>query len=222
MDITEVELTAWKHLILTVKWQGRRELDALDRRNHGQFVALCHALLHDDSPLIRRVVLGKLGQHGDLNDTVAQEGARRALEDERLRDTALFALGRVGTSEAFPILYSYAVAGSYRALAAASKQVRAEEQRDQLVELARKDLFSYNGQLRAAAVDILMKHSRLGDEEERLLHSAEIFTDDFVLDALGHGSKELLPGLNALREKYPVGAENKAIVRAIARIENQG
>lgn len=221
MDIAVDELMTWKQLILSDKYQGKPALDALDTTNHDHFVAVCRALLDDLSPIIRLVALMKLGQRGDRDDIVAQNGALQALNDEALRDTALFALGRVGTPEAFPLLFSSAVAGSSEALKAASKQVRTTEQRNRVLELAREDLCSYDLDLRDAALGVLMQHSTITAEQEVLLRSAEIFTDDFVFVALEHASGEILPRLYALREKYPFGAEHKAIARTIARIENQ-
>lgn len=221
MDIAEDELKTWKQLIFTDKWRGGPALDALDKANHEHFVAVCHALLGESSPIIRRVALAKLGQRGDQNDALAQQGAFQALKDKHLCGTALFALARVGTPEAFPVLVSYAAAGLHHALRAASQQARTIEQQKQVIDLSRDRLFSDDSQLRAAAVEVLMQHSTVAAEQDTLLRSAEMFTDDFVFDVLRHASAAALPRLYALSMKYASGAEHKAIMQAIRHIENQ-
>lgn len=231
MAISKQELAQWRQHLLEYDKETDTSLNRLDREDHKRFVLLCRTLARDVSPVVKDLALRKLGQRGDRDDASAEASALKLLRepDPSFQNTALFALGTVGTTRAFPILWEYAQAGSPFALAAASKQVRTDAQRAQLLTLARQDIMLPGGaatHLREAAVEVLLRHSTVLQEREVLLAAARLLTEDDVVVALGEVDADaetkgaIATELRAIRATYSEGsAEYKALSYAITRLE---
>lgn len=227
MTIGPEEIEQWRRAVLHGKRIAKQALDHLEREAHPQFVAICHALLQDASPIVQQVLLSLLGQHGDRDDAVAEAGAVAALPIPELQEVALFALGTVGTPASFPILLTYVRQGAREALEAAAKQARTEEERQVVLELAREQLFSparpyRNAYLREEAVGVLRALSSIVEEEAILLRAAQRYYDMFVIEALAEGTPSILPALEDMLGRFPPGyAEYQDISYAIEGIRRR-
>ncbi len=198
----ELAQTLRQALVANAK-AGQQALDRLDKTQHAQFVAVCHVLLKDADRQIQKIALRKLGQRGDRDDVIAENEAIAALAQEDLHDTAIFALGTIGSDKVFPILFEYARSGNAEALSAVAKQARTDEQRRQVVRLARRGLFSPILAMRYNACEILQSLSNVLAEEHLYLASSEIFTDEFTIFALRAASAYALPRLQRMLRSYP-------------------
>lgn len=228
------ELTQWRTLILEDAKAAQRGLDQLAREQHERFVVLCRRLAQDAAPLVKRIALRKLGQRGDRDDESAEAAALEILHTPSLRslqNTALFALGTVGTARAFPILWRYAQAGSPFALASASKQVRTAAQRAQILALARQFITAPRGlgsHLRGESLEVLLRHSTVLREREVLLAAARLLTDENVIIALGDVDADvetrgaIATELRAIRASYlDDSAEYELFSHALQRLSSE-
>jgi hypothetical protein len=223
--MSKEEIERWQQAILADTIEAQRALDQLERTDHARFVALCRDLADDASETVRQIALRKLGQRGDRDDPRAEASALEALQHPTLQYTALFALGTVGTSRAFPVLLTYARAGSDMALASASNQVRTQAEAGELLTLARQYIMVPGIQgfkLREKSVLVLIRHSTVAAEQEVLLASARLYADDFVIEALADANVEVLDDLRELRATYPPDCvEYKALTYAIDTLERR-
>lgn len=218
------DVERWRQAIMADAIAAQRALDQLDKTDHARFVALCRDLAEDESDVVKEIALRKLGQKGDRDDAYAEASALQALRYPALEYTALFALGRVGTSRAFPVLLTYARSGSEMALASAADQVRTDDEAEELLALARQYLLapgSLGYQLRVESVPIVLRYSTARAEQEVLLAAARLYADDFVIKALADASSDLLEDLRALRSTYPADSvEYKSMSYTIAKLES--
>ena len=205
--------------------QADQDLDALEKADHAAFIALCQQLACDSNTLVKHIALRKLGQRGDRDDPIAEASALDAIGDPDTQFPALFALGRVGTPSAFPILLAYAKEGSSIALRSASDQVRTEPDAEQVLELARQFIMlpgSKGFRLREVSLDILVQHSTVEAEQDTLLASARLFADDFVIEALAKASVIIIPDLVAIRNTYPqLTVQYETLSNTIHRLERR-
>jgi hypothetical protein len=198
MPVLPEEIEQWHRAILAERQAAVRALDQLAKQDHERFIAVCHELLQSASLQGQEVALSELGRQGDRDDAIAEAKILAALHTPKLRETALFALGTVGTSVSFPVLLRYANAGKRCALEAASKQVRTPEERQLVLDLARSQLFSPDAHLREEAVGVFRALSSIAEEEETLLQAAKRYYDMFVLEALAEGTPRILPALEEM------------------------
>lgn len=223
--MTNGEVEQWRIAITLDAVKAQRALDQLEQTDHRRFVVLCRDLADGASEHVKRVALRKLGQRGDRDDALAEAIALRALDIPDLQDTALFAVGRVGTAQSFPVLLTYAQSGSFTALAAAADQVRTPTEANQLLALARKYVLapgSQGFQLRAHALPILLRYSSAEAEQDLLLTAARRYADDFVIKALGDAPVAVLEDVRELRLIYPQDSvEYKALSRTIDQLERR-
>lgn len=225
MPASEQDVKGWRARIMTDAKQAQRDLDALEKADHAAFVGLCQQLAGDSNTLVKHIALRKLGQRGDRGDPIAEANAIDAIGDPDTQFTALFALGRVGTPHAFPILLAYAKEGSSIALKSVSDQVRTEPDAEQVLELARQFIMlpgSKGFRLREVSLDVLIQHSTAEAEQETLLASARLFADDFVVKALAEASVNIIPELVAIRNTYPqLTVEYESLSNAIHHLEQR-
>lgn len=219
------ESEKWRQAIVADAIEAQQALDQLEKTDHARFVALCRDLAEDASEVVRQIALRKLGQRGDRDDPRAEASALAALDDPALHYTALFALGRVGTSRAFPVLLAYARAGSDIALSAAADQVRTRAEAEELLALARQYIMVPGIQgfkLREKSVPILVRYSTAAAEQEVLLAAARLYADDFVIEALADANVDVLEELRELRSTYPQDSvEYKALSYTIGRLQTR-
>lgn len=215
------ELTHWQQLILADRVEAERSLKRLAQEDHAHFMALCHRLLEQHDPEVQRLVLWRLGFQGEHDDARVTAIALAALEDPSQREAALIALRTVATPGAFPTLLSYAEAGYFLALKAAAWRARTEEQRDQVLAVARQQALSQNSQLREIAVRVIRTFSSPAKEEAPLLEAAQRYFDEFVFAALRHATVQVLPVLLEMRAQMRPGtAEHQDISKAIEAIQH--
>ena len=219
------DIHRWRVEIVRDTLQARKDLDALNTLDHDEFVILCRKLAQDPNEVVKRTAFWKLGQLGDRDDLAAESSALAAIDDPRLRDDALFALRRVGTSRAFPALLIYAKEGSATALESALDQVRSQSDADQLLPLARQYLLvpgTKGLRLREASLRILLRLSTPKAEQAILLSAARLFADDFVVEALAEASVAIIPDPMTIRSSYPKNTlEYRALSYAIDQLEQR-
>lgn len=227
MVVSHYALTRWHSLLANKgdEHSGAAALRRLYRRDHERFVLLCRQLADDDLPTIKATALRMLGYYGEPEDTQAQSAALRALSDPATRDAALLALGKVGTAEAFPVLFHYASEGatpkgSDIALRGLVKRATTEEQRHRVLELSRRLVLAEDFQVRIAAVQALRAVSNPVAEEQLLLEAASRYPDETIFGALGHATTRILPELREMRSRFRPGtAQYQEMSRAIESIE---
>jgi hypothetical protein len=222
MSLSEDEINQWQQIILANEVDADRSLKRLGEENHEQFMALCHKLLKKSSPEVRRVVLRRLGFQGNHNDAFAEAIALAALEEPREREAALIALRRIATPAAFPALLRYAGSGYFLALKAAAWQAQTEEQRHQVLALARRQVLSETPHMREIAVRVIRTFSSPAAEEALLLEAAQRYFDEFVFGALRQATLQALPTLLGMQAKMrPRTAEYNDASRAIEALQKR-
>jgi HEAT repeat protein len=137
-----------------------------------------------------------------------------------VKNTALRALGFVGTESSIASLLASARQEYDGALWALKKLlIKFPDFVSQIFDLAKNLLTSDNARLREQATEIIVKLDKVREAEAALLKSAEIFADEFTLDALKEASAAILPRLERLKVRFtPEGAEYQDIERAINAI----
>jgi hypothetical protein len=216
------EIDQWRQKLLSTREPTLDELDRLRNQERDRYLALCRALAWDRSPSIRLIALRQLGYYGERDDSAAEAAALDAAADPELRNAALLALGTVATPQAFPTLLAFAASGRYMGVEAAAKQARTPEQRESLVQLARRFVLAEDVQLRWRAVKTLRTFSTPLAEEQLLMEAARRYVDDFTISALGQASARVLPVLRALQSKAPAQSYLHAdLSRAIATVQNR-
>jgi hypothetical protein len=105
---------------------------------------------------------------------------------------------------------------------AAAKQARTPQQRQQVLQIARRWALSPSLQMRWRVVKTLNTFSSPTEDEHLLLAMARHYADDFTLSALGRASLHALPALRALQADYPsTSAEYQDIAHAVQRLEQK-
>ena len=122
-----------------------------------------------------------------------------ALGEEALQYAALFVLARIATRAALPTLYHYARNGQVWALSGLDRLVRTEREVQAAVRLARRYLLASEYRLRETALELLLRHSSLRQEEDLLLEAVRLFKDEVLIDALRDAEPtKVLPELKML------------------------
>src|SRR6185437_3014047 len=121
--------------------EARYELRSLNERDHASYIRVARQLVHDSDTTVRHEALLTWAFYGDPTDAEVEAVAIDALETPELRNAAFVALKQAGTPVAFPVLLSYASQEYEYALQAAAWQARTPQQQQQVLELARKQLF---------------------------------------------------------------------------------
>jgi len=143
--------------------------------------------------------------------------------DPEVKNSALRALGFVGTRSSIHHLLAFARQGHDGALWALKKLMAGfPEYAAQFFDLAEQLLQSENARVREQAAAIIVKLGKAQEAEAALVKSAERFADEFTLDALKGASTATLPRLKKLKARFtPEGAEYQDIVRTIDALEER-
>ena len=222
VSMVQEEKDYYHRLILDDHKAARRQLAELEKQDHAHFVELCHQLLFDPSTAVQNVGFLCLGQYGDSNDQVVETRALEALGNPEIRRRALFALGRVATPTALPVLFTYAQAGIPEALEALRRLVTTQDEKQRLLELARQYLLSPDYPLREEALNVLLKRSSAAAEEELLIAAVRMYYDELFIQALGKATVRAMPALEELLTTVrPDTAEHHDISRALEKLKKQ-
>ncbi len=216
------EIGIWIEAILRdpdAAWKALQESETV---NHVHLIEVCHSLLDDSSVSVRAFALRALAFLGDADDPFAEKRAIQALREPVLRDLAFIALAEVSTSAAFETLLEFAEAGSPLALRAARRQVRSEQQAQQVLELARSLIFSEVPKTRTMAVRVLSALSTPADEETLLIRAVILHPDDVAISALGRATPAALPFLEEMLSLIgPDYAESRELEHAIGKLRTR-
>jgi hypothetical protein len=222
MDDLPDDANSWQEAILHNADDARQGLRLLNERDHASYICVARQLMQDADTTVRHEALLTWAFYGDPNDAEVEVVAIDALQIPELRNAALVALKQAGTPAAFPFLLSYASQGFEYALHAAAWQARTPQQRQQVLELARKQLFFKSARVRTMAVRVIRRLSSPEREEQLLLKAARRHLDEMVIYALRWASNDVLPALREmLAEIGPGYAESKDLAEAIATIESR-
>ncbi len=221
MPGTHDQIDVWRQNILVDKDFGAQALHDLDETDHAQFVSVCHELVHDPSPVVRRVGLHLLGgSRGDSEDPVTEAAALDALNDPEQREFALGVLGRKGTPQAFPVLLAAAQRGEAEAVWAAARQARTAQQREQVLEIARQRVLAEDSRTRARALLAIKRLAHPTAEQDLLLEVAQRFHDVSAMALLRTATPHVLPALYALLARLsPTDPFRSSVARTITFIE---
>jgi hypothetical protein len=140
-----------------------------------------------------------------------------------IKNSALRALGFVGTEASMATLLGISRQGYEGALWALKKLlIKFPKFASQAFALVKDLLLSENAQVREQAAAIIVKLGKTKEAEAALVKSAEIFADEFTLNALKEASAEILPRLEELKKRFtPEGAEYQDIERTISALEKK-
>lgn len=143
--------------------------------------------------------------------------------NHEVKNSALRALGFVGTESSMTHLMAFARQDYESALWALKKLTsKFPEYSTSIFELAEDLLLSENAQVREQATAIIVKLGKATEAEAALMKSAEIFVDEFTLDALKAASAAVLPRLTRLKARFtPEGTEYQELERTINAIEEK-
>jgi hypothetical protein len=143
--------------------------------------------------------------------------------DPGVKNAALRALGFVGTPSSMTTLLALARQGYDGALWALKKLVgKFPEYSAPIFELAKDLLLSEKAPVREQATAIIVKLAKIKEAETALVKSAEMFADEFVLNALKEASTAVLPRLERLKALFTSdGVEYQDIERTINAIEEK-
>ncbi len=221
MPVEDDQIEPWRQNILVDSDFGAQALRHLDDTDHERFVAICHTLVHDPSPVVGRVSLHLLGgSHGDADDPVAEAAAIEALDDPEQRDFAFGVLGRKATRQVFPLLLTAAQHGEAEALWAAARQARTAEQRQQVLEIARQQVLAEDARMRSRALLALKWLASPAAEEDLLLVAAQRWRDPSVFAMLRAATPRVLPALYALQATLSAqDSVHQTVARTITFIE---
>lgn len=194
--ITEGEMEHYRQDLLHNETEAVKQLIQLDKRDHVHFLALCYCLLDNQSLSIQEAVLTLLGQRSERGDKEAEKKALAALATPSLQSTAAFVLEFVGSSTPSTIQPLFALAEQEvpEALSALQKLVETEEDRQKILQLARRYMIHPVYRLREEALQALLWFSHSTGEEEILLNAARMYYDELVFDATAN----VLPALEKL------------------------
>lgn len=218
--VSDADIRAWETRIVADQAEAVAALRQMNSDDHAGFLALCRALAQHGTPGVRRVALRLLADYGDRDDQIGQQVAEMALPDLDARVDAIRALGRLGTDTAFDVLKGYAQNGERHALLAAMLQARSDEQRREVVRLARQYVLRDDFHMRMIALRCLRTFSRPEVEEDLLIGAARRHPDELTFAALRSATARALPALYAMRSAFrPGSAQHGDVSRAIQAIE---
>ncbi len=208
MPVEDDQIEPWRQNILVDSDFGAQALRHLDDTDHERFVAICHTLVHDPSPVVGRVSLHLLGgSHGDADDPVTEAAA-------------IGVLGRKATPQVFPLLLTTAQHGETEALWAAARQARTAEQRQQVLEIARQQVLAEDARMRSRALLALKWLASPAAEEDLLLVAAQRWHDPSVFAMLRAATPRVLPALYALQATLSAqDSVQQTVARTITFIE---
>lgn len=137
-----------------------------------------------------------------------------------IKNNALRALGFVGTQASMATLLASARQDYDGAVWALKKLVsKFPEYTPPIFDLAKDLLLSEKALVREQATAIIVKLMKVKEAETALLKSAEMFADEFALNALKEASAAVLPRLQRLKKRFSMdGAEYQDIERTINAI----
>jgi hypothetical protein len=216
------EYPDYRSLILTDAEEAQKQLRDLARLDYATFVAYCHRMLTDEDWQVRDVAFIVFGQRGKEPDPFIEAKALQDLAIPDLHAAAAFVLEMVGSSAPTTVqtLFTCAENGSYQALAALQRRVESQQDRERLLELARRHILSPIYYLREQALFVLTRLSTASKEEEWLLQAARLYYDELVIDALGNASPRVLPALEQLLSTVPSDCvEYRDLYDAVSRIK---
>jgi hypothetical protein len=222
MDDLPGAADSWREAILKDGRETRYRLRELNARDHASYIRVARQLMRDMDTTVRHEALLTWAFYGDPNDADVEAVAIDALQVPELRNASFVALRRAATPAAFPVLLSYADQGYEYALQAAAWQARTPQQRQVVLALARKQLFSEHARVRTMAVHMVCRLSRPEQEENLLLRAAQRHPDEMVIYALRRASRKVLPALREMLAEIGLGyAESKDLAKAIEAIESR-
>lgn len=234
-------LAHWRHQILLHCAEARSAFEQMRNEQRAKWFYICHALAWDGDGIVRTFALRQLAFYGDKNDLEAETAALDVLKQmpEKVREVtpdyphritpqrhlqiaALLALGHVGGTTAFSILFARAHAGDEIALRNAAEQAHTQEQQEQIVELARKFLQADEFHLAYQGLQALWRFSTPEREQSLLLTVARKSKFDIIIRMLGHANPTILPAVRELlSELRPNTVQHMAALEAIEELEQR-
>jgi hypothetical protein len=175
------------------------KMNDLAREDHEAFLALCKRLLRDKEQAVRHGLLLVLSRYTKIDRELEQLLIEEALGEEALQNAALFVLARIATRAALPTLYYYARNGQVWALSGLDRLVRTEREVQAAIRLARRYLLASEYRLRETALDLLLRHSSVKEEEDLILEAVRLYKDELFIGALEDAEPaKMLPKLKML------------------------
>jgi hypothetical protein len=171
------------------------KMNDLAREDHEAFLALCKRLLRDKEQGVRHGLLLVLSRYTQKDRELEQLLIAEALGE----NAALFVLARIATRATLPTLYHYARNGQVWALSGLDRLVRTEREIQAAIRLARRYLLASEYRLRETALDLLLRHSTVKQEEDLLLEAVRLYKDELFIEALEDAEPtKILPKLKML------------------------
>ena len=175
------------------------KMNDLAREDHEAFLALCRRLLRDKEQTVRHGLLLALYRYTQKDQELGQLLIKDALGEEALQDAALFVLARIATRAVLPTLYHYARNGQVWALSGLDRLIRSEREVQAAIRLARRYLLASEYPLRETALELLLRHSSIKQEENLLLKAVRLYKDEAFIEALRDAEPaKVLPELKML------------------------
>jgi len=204
------------------------KVKALAKQDHAAFLDLCTKLLMDEDKEVRLGLLHILSHYAQREPVLTQlligsPFMDSVVEDKALLNETLCALARIGTRDALPTLYRYALTGSECALRGFGWLVRTEREVQVAIRIARTYLTSPEYSLRETALFLLQRRSAIEKEEELILEAVRLYKDELFIEALREATPQnILPRLKEIAATLPErSAEFDDLSKAIAILEQR-
>lgn len=202
--------------------------ETLAQSNLSRFRQVCISLLADERREVRLGAMELIRSCRIQKDHVLSVVfVHIALHQKDLRENALSALWHVRTRHVLPQLLLFAEKGYSSALYMIRPMLRAPEEVERGITIARKHIGAKEYALREAALFLLQKHSTMEKEAERILVAVEQYKDELFIDALTKAPAELvLEPLKALRSsieaRFAAYGDLSSTIKVLEQREKSG
>lgn len=178
--------------------------NTLAQNDRTLFRKLCVRLLDDDQREVRLGTIKLINSSKIKDNVLSMLLVTLALNQEDLRQDALYALWRVRTRRVLPQILLFADKGYSSALYMARPMLQTPEEIERGIAIARKYIAAKDYELREAALFLLQKHSTMRGEAGRVLEAVYKYTDELFINALKEAPPEIvLEPLKVLRSRFP-------------------